>query len=207
MKIIRGISQNTPEWDFLRLGSLGGYGMRSVLAKGKKGGKSEGYKKVLGNLAYEKLTGKSAGNLSLPQFDRGHEWEGTALDYYEITTGNKVEQVAMIQSDVEGHHHSPDGIMEYKRGGVEVKTRAPHIFFEQVRTKKLAIADIRQDQNFLAITGWDFIDHVTYCVPDDIPDPGWVVRILPDPVMIREIKIEVRLFLNELAELVERLKA
>jgi len=206
MKIIRGISQNTPEWDFLRLGSLGGYGMRSVLAKGKKGGKSEGYKKVLGNLAYEKLTGKSAGNLSLPQFDRGHEWEGTALDYYEITTGNKVEQVAMIQSDVEGHHHSPDGIMEYKRGGVEIKTRSPHIFFEQSKTKTLPVADQRQDQNFLSITGWNWIDHVVYCVPDDIPNPSFTIRVYPDPIMIREIRIAVRLFIKELDELVTLMK-
>ena len=206
MHIVRGIRQNTPEWMALRLGSLGGSGMRDVLATGKKGGKSEGYKKTLGNLAYERLTGKPAPNKQLPQFDRGHEWEPVARDDYEITTGREVEQVTMILSDVPGWHCSPDGIMEYKRGGLEIKTRSPHIFFQQEKTRTLPIADKRQDQNFLSITGWNWIDHVVYCVPDDIPNPSFTIRVYPDPEMIREIKIAVRLFLDELNDMVERLR-
>ena len=197
MKIIRGIEQNTPEWFDLRCGSLGGYGIRFVMAEGKlipktQGGdgkrkaKSKGYMDTLYKLAGEQLTGKPAKSISLPQFDRGHEYEHKGIEYAEFIRGYDAEQVTMILSDTPGRHHSPDSIIEDQRGGIEVKTRAPHIFLEFLETEKIPIADIRQCQNFLNITSWDWIDYVVYCVPEPKKgDKGWIKRIYPDPVMIR----------------------
>jgi len=202
MQIIRGIEQGSPGWHDLRRGSVGGSSINAVLAKGQ--GKSR--KTLLYKLAGEILTGKTSEEYQSPHYQRGHDVEKKARLYYELTTGNEVEQVTLIKSDLPGWHSSPDGIMESKRKGLEIKSRLAHIYLELLETGKIPLADMRQCQNFLAVTGWEEIDYVVYCYPTIPSKPAWIKTIHRDEKMIREIKTEVTLFLNELNSLIERIK-
>jgi len=200
-EIIRDIEQGSPEWLLLRLGSVGGTGINSVLAKGQ--GKSR--KTYLYKLAGEILTGQQSNEYHAKQFDRGHEWEPVARSWYEFTYDVEVEQVAMIRSPGIRRHHSPDGLVG-EDGGIEIKTREPHIYLELVETGKMPIADIRQCQNFLDISGRAWIDYVVYCVPEMPSCPAWVKRIKPDPDMFEEMHKELLSFLKDLNELVGRMQ-
>ena len=202
MQIIRGVEQGSPEWHDLRRGSVGGSSVNAVLAKGQ--GKSR--KTLLYKLAGEILTGQIADEYQSPHYQRGHDVEKKARLYYEITTGREVEQVTLIKSDINGWHHSPDGIMKAEKRGLEIKSRLPHIYIELLETEKIPLADMRQCQNFLAITEWEEIDYCVYCYPDMPSRPAWIKTIYRDEKMIREIKVEVRLFLEELNAKAERLR-
>jgi len=200
-EIIRDIEQNSPEWFELRLGSVGGSSITSVLAKGK--GKSR--QTLLYKLAGEILTGQQSNEYHAKQFDRGHEWEPVARSWYEFTYDVEVEQVALIRSPGVRRHHSPDGLVG-EDGGIEVKTREPHIYIELLETGKIPIADIRQCQNFLDVSGREWIDYIAYCVPEMPSCPAWVKRIKPDPDMFEEMHKELLSFLKDLNELVGRMQ-
>ncbi len=111
----------------------------------------------------------------------------------------------MIRSPGIRRHHSPDGLVG-EDGGIEIKTREPHIYLELVETGKMPIADIRQCQNFLDVSGRAWIDYVVYCVPEMPSHVGWVKRITPDPDMFEEMHKELLSFLKDLNELVGRMQ-
>lgn len=199
-EIIRDCEQGSERWHELRVGSIGGTGINSVLSKGK--GKMR--QTLLYKLAGEILIGKPSDNIDLPQFRRGLEYESIARSYYEFLMDCEVEQVAMIKSDTPRRHDSPDGLVG-DDGGIEIKTRAPHIYIELCETQKIPIADVRQCQNFLEVSRRKFIDYVVYCVPEMPSKPAWIKRIYPDAKMFASIRIETQAFLAELEELVKRM--
>jgi len=200
-KIIRDVEQGSNEWFQLRLGSVGGSSINAVMAKGQ--GKLR--QTLLYKLAGETLTGEPADEYHARQFDRGHEFEDVARSYYESVMEVDVEQVAMIKANRVKRHHSPDGLVG-ENGGLEIKTRAPHIYIELLETGKIPIADIRQCHNFLDVSGRKWIDYIVYCVPEMPSCPAWIKRITPDPEILDEMHRELLSFLKDLNELVERLQ-
>jgi len=198
-EIIRDIEQGSDAWMDLRLGSVGGSSITAVLAKGK------GRKTLLYELAGEILTGQPANEYHNKAMDRGHEYEPIARAWYESTYDVEVEQVALIRSPGIRRHHSPDGMIG-EDGGLEIKTRLPKIYIELLETGKIPIADIRQCQNFLDVSGREWIDYVVYCVPEMPSFPAWVKRITPDPDMFEEMHRELLSFLKDLNELVKKHK-
>ena len=168
-KIIRDIEQGTAEWLQLRLGSVGGTALNLILGDGK------GRKKTLYGLTGEILTGQLTESYHAKYYDRGHEYEPIARAWYESVYNVDVEQVALIKSDYPRRHHSPDGLVG-EDGGIEIKTRLPHIYLELLETEKIPIADRRQCQNFLDISGRKWIDYIVYCVPEMPSKQAWVRR-------------------------------
>jgi len=197
MKIIKDCIQGSDEWMKWRTASIGGSSITYVLGKGK------GRKDLMYKLAAETLTGKKEDSYSNANMLRGIEYEPEARNYYEIVTGHEVEQVALIKSDIPGIHVSPDGLVG-DDGAVEIKTRLPHVFVEKKDTGKIEIGYSRQCQYTLWIAERQWIDFINYC--PEMPDPMTIQRLERDEKIIKEIRIEVRLFLDELDELVERMK-
>jgi len=199
MEIIKDCIQGSDEWHLLRLGSVGGSSINSVLAKGQ--GKSR--QSLMYQLAAELLSGQKTNGYTSPAMERGNELEDDARTLYMFQTGLKVEQVALIKSDIPRVHVSPDGLVGGV-GGIEIKTMLPHTYVELVDTGKIDLKYIRQCQHFLWITGRAWIDFVAYC-PEIKSRPIWINRQTPDKKIISEIEAELPVFLKDLDALVGRI--
>ena len=200
MEIIRGIKQGSDLWKQMRVGSVGGSSIGSVLAKGE--GKSR--KTLMYKLAGEFLSGVKTEDYKNANMQRGNDFEDEARQYYEFVTGNTVEQVALIKSDMQGSHNSPDGLVGAD-GGIEIKVRLAHVYVEQVDTEKIELNYLRQCNHLLWVTGRQWVDFISYC-PEIKVKPMWIKRILPDKKIIEQIETQLPIFLKELAEMVERFK-
>lgn len=200
MEIIRDIDQGSEEWHLLRLGSVGGSSMNSVLAKGK----GETRQKLLYQLAAEILTGNKTNTYNTPAMERGTELEPEARRHYEMLTFTDVEQVCLIKSDVPRVHVSPDGLVG-DDGGIEIKCPLPTTHIETIDTGKIDIKYIRQCQHFLWVTGRQWIDFVSYC-PEIEARPMWIARQYPDQKIHADISREVPIFMDDLNRLIERIK-
>jgi predicted phage-related endonuclease len=196
---IKDIPQGSEEWHALRIGSIGGTGLDSVLAKGQ-GKQRQSY---LYQLAAEILSGQKTDTFTTPAMLRGIELEDDARQYYSFVTGNVVEQVTMIKADIPRVHHSPDGLVG-DDGGIEIKTMLPHTYIELVDTEKIPLKYIRQCQHFLWISCRKWIDFAAYC-PEIKSRPMWIGRLTPDEKMFSEIEKEIPLFLAELESLVKKI--
>lgn len=199
-EIIRDCEQETDAWHQLRLGSIGGSSINSVLAKGQ--GKLR--KALLYKLAAEIITGQKSNNESRWQFERGHEFESECRDLYCFDRGVDVEQVALIRGDVERTHCSPDGLVG-EDGGIEIKTMMPHVYAELLDTEKIDLAYNRQCQMFLWVSSRKWIDFVGYCPEFPADKRLWVQRQYPNRKMQDEIELGVEEFLNDLNSLLKKL--
>jgi len=196
MQIIKDCIQGDEEWFRLRNASIGGSSITYILGRGK------GRKDLLYKLAAETLTGQKEDSYSNANMQRGIEYEPMARDYYSIVTGHEVEQVALIKSDIPGIHVSPDGLVD-DDGAIEIKTRLPHVFVEKKDSGKVEIGYVRQCQYTLWVAERKFCDFINYC--PEMADPMTIQRLERDEAMIREMRIEVTLFLKELSSLVKRI--
>jgi putative phage-type endonuclease len=197
MEIITTCDQNSPEWFDLRLGSIGGSSISAILARGK------GRQTLIYKLAAEKLTGVKTESYQTGYMDRGHEYEPQAREYYEFVTGHAVEQVALIKGDMEGTHASPDGLCG-EDGGIEIKTRLPHVFVEKVDIGKIEKSTTQQCQHLLWVSGRQWVDVIEYC--PEISNPAHIVRVVRDIKTIQDIQRECKSFIIELNELINKMR-
>lgn len=156
-------------------------------------------------LAAEILSGQKTNSYQSAAMERGKELEDEARQAYCFITGNEVEEVTLVKSDLPGIHVSPDGLVG-EEGGIEIKVLEPHVYVELVDTGKIDIKYIRQCQHFLWVTRRAWIDFVAYC-PEIQARPVWIKRQTPDPKIIEAIETEIPAFLEDLQSLLTRMAA
>lgn len=200
-RYIKDIEQQSDEWFDLRIGSVGGSSINSVLARGE--GKSR--KTLLYKLAGEILAGRKLSGYRSAAMQRGNELEADARRCYEFLTGNTVEQIALIQADTPLVHYSPDGLIG-EDGGLELKLMEPHIYIELIDTKKISLAYMRQVNHFFWVSGRDYMDFAAYC-PEIESRPMWIQRQTPDAKIQEQINTELPVFLAELEAMVKKVSA
>lgn len=121
--------------------------------------------------------------------DRGNELESAARAAYEFLTDNEVEEIGFCMFDSENAGCSPDGLIDSRRSGIELKCPAPHTHVEWLIKEKLPAAHVQQVQGSMWITGTNKWDFMSYC-------PG-----LPHILLTIERDED---FLSKLAEQVEK---
>jgi len=109
-KIIEG-EQRTDEWQHLRLGKITGSNAKKV-----KGTGNAFLYETLAMMTTERDPKQAYGE----HVDRGNELEPEARKKYEAATGEKVHQVAFIETEDGKLGLSPDGLT-YKKGGKVIK--------------------------------------------------------------------------------------
>ena len=196
-KIIRDIDQGTEDWFKLRLGSIGGTAINSIMPKGK------GRSTLLYQLAGELITGEHHSGHQSPSMLRGKELEAEARNTFEFITGFEVEQVALIKGDMPHTHISPDGIVGSDNSLLEIKCFEAPNHARYLHEKRIVeIKYHRQTQWGLAVSekpyGWFFAYH-------PLMKP-LKLKVEPDHDLIKEMKIAVKLFVEDLLQLVEKIK-
>jgi putative phage-type endonuclease len=196
------MEQRTTEWHQARLGKVTASRVSEVIAKGK-GATRESY---MADLIVERLTGQRGGGFSTAHMEWGTEQEPHARAAYSARTGELVEEVGFIQhARLEHAGASPDGLVN-DEGLVEFKCPATSTHLDTLLAGEVPTKHIPQIQFQMACTGRKWCDFVSYDprLPEHLR--MFVKRVKRDDKYITTLEGEVKTFLAELNEKLEKLQ-
>lgn len=202
MIVETGFEQGDTLWHEARMKSIGGTGISKIITT--KGERSKSRGDYLLEKASQRLTGKTKPIFQTYEMAWGHKYEPKSREHFELVHGIELSQCAMIFSDDKKNWHiSPDGF--FLDGKIGFETKCPQLkeFKKTVDGGKLPTKHILQVQASLAITGWDKWYFQSY-FPGLTP---FTIAVERDEDLIKIIKVEVKMFLENLEELVNNLKS
>lgn len=202
------IEPNSQEWFDARCGRVGASRVYDATARTKKGDYYQARADYMVELAVERLTGIAAQHFVNAAMLWGIEKEPDARAAYEYLFDVDVDTVGWVQHPT--LHRSgatPDGqvggkiLCEFK-----CPTSGTHV--ETLLTKKVDPRYVAQMEWQLACCTWaEAVDFSTYD-PRFPPELRlWTFRFMRDDVAIAKREAEVRLFLDELDDMVLKLRA
>ena len=187
--------QRSEEWYKIRIGKITGSDFHTLMGNG------ETKKKLLLKKAVERITGKPQGDeLKNSDIQRGVDLEDTARTYYEMETGNTVNQVGFIQLN-EYVGCSPDGLIGMD-GILEIKCPRATTFLSHYLDDSIEKQYYTQIQFNMMITGVKWCDFVRY--NEDFP--LYIKRVKADKEY--QCRIRERLYecIKEIEEMVNNYK-
>lgn len=161
MLTFHDVQQNTPEWEALRVGRVGGSSIGKIMAN---------YGKAFGQpaldlavrIANEQITGESSDcGYSNKHMERGHEQEPVARSMYEEECFCDVSNGGFF-SIGESIGVSPDGLV-YEDGLIEIKSVIDTVHFANKKRNSFDPSYKWQLFFNLKVTGRSWIDFVSYC--------------------------------------------
>lgn len=197
---INDCEQGTPAWFECRLGIPTASEFHTVLASGRDGGKSITRTTYMRKLAGERITGKPATSYANAYMDRGKTMEDEARERYAFERGVIPRKVGFIRNGDMGA--SPDSLID-DDGGLEIKTAEAHIQIERLLRDDLPPEHRAQVQGSIMVAERGFWDFMSFWPGM----PPLIVRVLPDHQYIANLRGEIARFNDELAALVERVRA
>ncbi len=187
--------QNSPEWFRVRQGIPTASAFGDVLAKGE--GKTR--RSYLLKLVGEVLTDTPMESFANANTDRGHAMEAEARDLYALQTSAQLERAGFIRNGRAGC--SPDSLIG-EDGGVEIKTKFPHLLIDLILKDEFPSEHKAQVQGTLWVTGRQWWDIAVYW-------PGiplFVKRVHRDEAFIQNLETEVNRFNADLDAIVAQLR-
>jgi predicted phage-related endonuclease len=188
--------QNSPEWFRARMGIPTASSFSDVLAKGE--GKTR--RAYLLKLAGEIITGEPmegfSGNANT---ERGHMMEADARDLYAFQSGASLERVGFVRNGRAGC--SPDSLIG-EDGGVEIKTKFPHLLIDLILKDEFPAEHKAQVQGTLWVTGRQWWDIAVYW-------PGlplFVKRVTRDEAFIKTLAAEIDRFNTDIDAIVAQMR-
>lgn len=199
--IVHDCIQGTPEWFAARRGIPTASAFATVMASGKSGGESKTRKTYMLKLAGELLTGEPMDSFSNDHMERGKLLEEEARDYYALLHDVDLKQVGFISNGPKGC--SPDSLIG-SDGMLEIKTKLPHLLIEALLADRFPAEHVAQCQGQLWVAEREWVDLGVYW---SAKLPMLVKRAYRDEPYIAAMSAAVDQFNDELAEMVERVKA
>jgi hypothetical protein len=190
------VEQNSDEWLRARMGIPTASCFSQILAKGE--GKTR--RSYMLKLAGEIITGEPMEGFSNEHTERGHVLEPEARDLYAFSTGAQLRRVGFIKSGRVGC--SPDSLIG-EDGGLEVKTKLPHLLIELILKNEFPSEHKAQVQGTLWITKREWWDLVVYWRGI----PLFVKRAYRDEGYIGNLQGAVNAFNEELDSVVKTIRA
>ena len=198
--IIHNAEQGSPEWFAARCGVPSASNFDKIIDTSGRPSKSR--EKYLYQCAGERIAGKVEETYQNAAMARGKEMEGEARQFYELTNGVTVEQVGFCVTEGKAvFGASPDGLVG-KDGLLEIKSPLIYTHVGYLIAGTFPTAYLQQVAGQLLVTGRKWCDFISYY-------PGLkplVIRITPDPKFQKALAVELELFCNELAAIVEKIK-
>lgn len=191
------VLQGTPEWFEQRRGKVTASRIADLMAK-TKSGYSTSRQNYLMQLLCERLTGKIEESYKSAAMQRGNDLEAEARNWYQLETGESVEEVSFIDHPkINFAGASPDGLVGAE-GLIEIKCPNTATHIETLRKKEPIDRYYKQMQWQMAVTGRKWCDFVSFDnrLPDNLA--YFCKRIPRDEAVIQEIEQEVQAFLLEL---------
>lgn len=204
MNIITEIEQGSEEWLALRAGKVTASRFSDVMAKGRGGAPSKTRDSYMKQLAAEILTGQPEEMYSNKYMEWGNECEPQARSMYEFNHDREVNQVAFIEhNDFVGV--SPDGLIG-SDGLIEIKCPKTTTQIDYYLSGKFPSKYEAQVQGQLMVSNREWCDFVSFDPRINGSASYFEVRVYRDEKYIAELDNQIRYFVNELKELLEKLK-
>lgn len=197
---IHTYQQGSPEWFAARLGVPTASMFATVMASGRGGGESKTRRTYMMKLAGEILTGQPAESYTNADMERGHALEAEARDLYAFMHDAEPVQVGFVTNGRAGA--SPDALIG-DRGGLEIKTRAPHLMIETILKGEMPPEHMAQVQGCMMVCEREWWDFAAYWPRL----PLFSKRIERDEAYIAKMSAAVREFTAELDEVVAQIRA
>lgn len=199
MEIIN-CEQGTPEWFVARAGIVTASEFQTLLMKGKGGGVSLTRQTYMRKLAGEIITGVPTEPYANQHMERGKVMEAEARDLYAFMSDCDPQQVGFVVQGRAGA--SPDSLIGDK-GGLEIKTRLPHLQIELLERDEVPSEHLAQIQGGMWVCEREWWDFVSYWPKL----PLFVKRVYRDESYIRKLAGAVDQFNGELDTLVARIRS
>jgi hypothetical protein len=183
--------QNSPEWHRARMGIPTASCFDAILTPGKTQTQQKTRRTYLLKLAGELLTGQPIETVMTRDMERGHLLEPEARDLYTLQAEASLDRVGFVRRGRVGC--SPDSLIG-EDGGLEIKTKAPHLLIEIMLKDEFPEEHKAQVQGALWITGRKWWDIAVYW-------PGlplFVKRAFRDEPFIANMAAEVERFRTDL---------
>lgn len=191
--------QGSLEWFQARAGIPTASEFHTVMASGRDGGDSKTRRTYLLKLAGEVLTEELQESYSNFHMERGKEMEDEARDLYSFVTNADPQRVGFIRNGKAGC--SPDSLIG-DNGGLEIKTKLPHLLIDIILKDKFPAEHRAQCQGFLWVAEREWIDIGVYWPKL----PIFIKREYRDEEYIAKLSAAVDQFNDELAEVVEKIR-
>ena len=197
------MEQRSEEWFQARLGKVTASRVADVLAK-IKSGESASRRNYKIQLVSERLTGEKQETYVNQAMQDGIDREFYAREKYVQQFG-EVEEVGFIQHPTLEAGASPDGLVGTD-GIIEIKCPMGSTHTETLMTQDIPSKYVPQVQFQLLVTGRKWCDFVSYnpMFPEHLQ--VFVKRIEADPVYQQELEVEVKQFLKEVDDVINKLK-
>lgn len=198
--------QGSDEWLAIRCGKVTASRVADVVARTKTGwGASRA--NYMAELLTERLTGQPAERYMNAAMSWGQDNEGAAREAYEWHSAMEVQQVGFVHHPtILNSGASPDGLVG-KEGLVELKAPNTATHLETLLGQTVPDKYVKQMQWQMACTERAFCDFVSF--DPRLPDAMrlFVQRIERDDAMIAALEKDVAIFLKELDEKIDALRA
>jgi len=198
--VIYDCPQNSPEWFAARLGIPTASEFKKIVAVNKDAKDKKTRTEYMRKLAGELLTGEPMENYTNAHMERGTMMEDEARNLYALTFEAEPQRVGFIRSGNTGC--SPDSLIG-TAGGLEIKSALAHIQIERLERNELPSEHRLQVQGCLWIAEREWWDFASYCPRL----PLFVTRVVRDEDCIKQLAAAVDQFNEELADLVDRIRA
>jgi len=163
MKVIDCIQQ-TPEWYMHRKGIPTSSGFCNIITS--TGLLSKSLDKYISMLITESKCNAPATWIGNEHTERGNMLEPDARDAYSFMHDCEIEQVGFCLTDDGRFGCSPDGFIDNRKGGIEIKCPKMEIHIEYVMKNRLPPAYAVQVHGCMFVTGceyWDFVSYAEGC--------------------------------------------
>lgn len=197
---IHTCEQGSPEWFGVRAGMPTASEFSTVMASGKGGGESKTRRTYMLKLVGEIITGEPSESYTNAHMERGKVMEAEARERYAFGQDVDPIQVGFITNGPKGC--SPDALID-AAGMAEIKTKLPHLLIEVLLRGDTPPEHRAQCQGALWVAEREWIDFVAYWPKM----PIFVKRAYRDEAYIQTIASAVDQFNDELAEMVETVRA
>lgn len=199
------MQQRSDEWFKARAGNATASRFGDVMATGKNGNTLAGYKNYLAQLVIERLTGQPVDIYQSKEMLWGTEYEPTARLFYELATGDSVEETGFLKHDELAAGASPDGLVN-SDGLVEIKCPNTSTHLETLHSEKVPKQYYWQMQGQMWITGRAWCDYVSF--DPRLPENARlkIIRVNRNQDDIDLLQVTVKKFLDEVEAEVEFIK-
>lgn len=172
------VTQGTDEWHALRCGIVTASAMNAIMTPTLKLADNDKTRAHVWEIAAQRINQYTEPTYLGDHMLRGMVDEVTARDLYSAHF-EPVEEVGFITRaiGVVNVGYSPDGACVMSSGGIEVKSRIQRLQTEVIVSNEIPKEHILQVQFGLLVSGWDFIDYISYSGGM----PMWVIRSEPIP--------------------------
>lgn len=175
---IHNVDQGTEEWHDCRRGLLTASEVGLILTPTLKIANNDKTRAHVYEIAAQRISGYTEPSYINDDMLRGFADEIKARDAYSENYA-PVEELGFITRDIGGAviGYSPDGAGVMGDFGIECKSRRQKYQIQVVTDNEIPKEHILQVQTGLLVTGWDYIDYISYSGGL----PMWVIRSEPEP--------------------------